>query len=248
MPAFNDKQTASVQSVISKLYSRAVAHKACTLTHEDMKHLLVRPEHFKAVDEARELFGNSSGETVDIKAPDPHSKGGELVIGVELAVTRDEPGFPFPTYVGQQLFGDADSEARKKLDAWIKWRTRVGREWCLANAVFQELNRRCNTPAQMRYFWSSIVGILTLCDDEKVRAKADKLRAYKAPSGIPRVEKELAEACRGASAIISKGLLYPEPEGTPVAERGSVKLSMSSFATAPRPWDPTRVCTLIHPA
>jgi hypothetical protein len=234
--------------VIARLYGRAIAHKPCTLTHDDVKELLVRPEHYQAVEDARELFGNSSGEYAEVKVDDPFAKGNSSLVQVQLRVSRDNPGFPFPTYVGREVYGDPEGPARKALATWVKWRAKVGRDWCLANNVFSELNRRCSTPAQVRYFWPSIVGLLALSDDEKVRAKADKLRAYKAPSGIPPVEKAFVEACKSASAIIAKGLLYPEVEGTPEAMSGPVVLGLPSFVTPERPWDPGRHCSWIYPA
>ncbi|WP_020095725.1 hypothetical protein [Methylobacterium sp. 285MFTsu5.1] len=213
-----------------------------------MKSLLVRPEHFQAVEDARELFGNSSGDTATLMVDDPAGKGAQVNVEVELAVSRENPGFPFPTYVGQEVYGDPEGEPRKKLASWVKWRVKVGRDWCFANQVFYELNRRCSTPAQVRYFWPSIVGLLALSEDDKVRGKADKLRAYKPPAGIPRVEKPLAEACRSASAIIAKGLLYPETEErTSAADAGAVRLSMAKFTTPERPWDPGKHCQLIFP-
>ena len=130
----------------------------------------------------------------------------------------------------------------------MKWRVKVGIDWCLVSAVFTELNRRCATPAQLRYFWPSIVGLLALCEDEKVRAKAEKLRAYKPPSGIPFVEKPLVEACKTASTTVARGLLYPEPEGTPPALTGKVRLTVEAITPPPRPWDTSRLCAPLQPA
>lgn len=247
MPAFSEKQSASVRAVIARLYGRAIAHKPCTLTHNDVKELLVRPEHYQAVVDARELFGNSSGEYARLKIDDPFVKGEEALVTLQLRVSRDNPGFPFPRYVGQEVYGDPEGPARKALATWVKWRAKVGREWSLASHVFSELDRRCSTPAQVRYFWPSIVGLLALSDDENVRTKADKLRAYRAPSGIPHVEKPFVEACKSASAIIAKGLLYPEVEGPPACQSGAVVLDLVHFTTMERPWQPEARCFHITP-
>lgn len=232
MPAFSDKRTDFLVSAIIQLGRRALMHRKTDITMDDMFQMFIDPDHQDLCRQAREVLGVKQYGRVTHKAADK--------TWVRWTPATEEGAFPYPGYIGQQVFLPIDAEPHAKYLTWLKWRASVDYRVGLCLAVFRELNDRCEKPDQVRAFWPSIVALLELTEDEACQKAADRLRDFKLPSRFPALSPEFKAACVETEGYLAQFLLYPKDNPT---HKDQVRLTVYSggFEPRPLPWDPARV-------
>lgn len=251
MPAFSGKRLDAISEAIRTLYGRSITFKKVQLAHKDLIELFVQPKHRDQVLEARKLFGLSTESryfSTNIAGSDDHG----VALRVTMNVSEKHKGFLFPHYMGDGTYGEEAAEgetsALSKLRAWADWRADTARNWDLVAAVFRELSARCATPAEVRFFWPTIVPIVNFASQkpdpagtngkflEGMRKLADDLGRFKAPPNIPKLPVPLKAACLATHAPVARSLLMPNPAKEP-PKAGQVSLLLQSYVAQKLPWD-----------
>jgi hypothetical protein len=236
MPALSDKREQLLYGVIDDLAKRVInATVTPKVTHAHLLDLFVKPEDHDAVKKARKLFRHTAGGEFLVQTPFKLEGVGDFTLRIKSSEAKNKKPFMHPYYMGSELYATEEHEGYQAMMAWLKARYEVGRQWGMVRAVLQDLNAKCTTSAQMRFFWP---GIATLAGKHPdLQDFADRLRDANTPSSIPKIHPTLREACKTTmqtltmGALLSKDLKEREPE--------PVELEISQRPPIKRPWGGT---------
>src|SRR5690606_17637319 len=96
----------------------------------------------------------------------------------------------------------------------------ISGQWGDVRHVFDQLQDRLDTPAQMRYVWPSIMAIMdfsaNLAEDESLLKLRHKLLPLKVPQKLPLVPHELRALIRQTAATVTMSTLLPDTLDTTV--------------------------------
>jgi hypothetical protein len=193
--ALNRKTSEIVRHNINKLFRRVLWFKNPELTNNDILHAFVSPELRDIALKAHQHFQVWSPR-FSYTAP----------CGLTVRVEVSEPNFAYPKDIGRRTYDNASSQ---RIAEWAQWRLDIGLQWGMVEAVFDELNDRCPSPREVRFFWQPIV--LLLGDHEL----AEKLRSIKAPEVLPPLPRELIRACEDTATTIAGACMLPDRDKTP---------------------------------
>jgi hypothetical protein len=112
---------------------------------------------------------------------------------------RDAELFVIPKYAGEFWTGECP-ELMNKIVEWVGQTKELGTQITLGKHAIEELNEKCKTPQQMRFFLDSF-NVLTGMNLE-----------FKVPRDIPSLHPELKRVLREVDVLVAKALLVKEEE------------------------------------
>lgn len=235
----SEKRYTIINNAIKTLFERRVFYKKTGLTHDDLMEFFVAPEDREAVIAAGKLFSHARGGTFAAKVPD--AQGREVKLWVAAQDVKGHKAFMQPNYIGKKFFGNPESEAYQRLQEYLSWRTDIGRAFGRTQAVFLELNNRCETVSQMRFVWPSLVALAGV--DEATQGLADQIREHKAPTRLPAIHPVIRQWAHESAELITQSLLLPNHQGKEKPSE-QVEIGVTFFETDEKPWDPGSRCAV----
>lgn len=211
--AFGNSVTeANIEAAITKLCNRVKCTlKTPVVSYREMLQLIAPAEHIEFLLNARRIgdIGRYPGRDSDQIVIANH-RG--VNVGVEFSVSgQDEtPVMPYKPWLhhspeNKALINELVRCAKEFADVAI--------DWGVVKAVYKYLNKHCKSPAQVRYFWPSILGIMSLNEDlDDVRAS---IIEHTMPRGLPSLPPEVRALCRQTAGIVATALLLPPLEDEP---------------------------------
>ena len=83
-------------------------------------------------------------------------------------------------------------------------------EWNEVNEMFEYLDTVCKNPAQVRYLWPAISGLMSMNEDlAPMRAN---LSQHVIPKSLPTLPVEVRQMCRRTAAYVATALMLPPLE------------------------------------
>lgn len=201
---------------INTLANRMKSLHPMSLTHKEYLDLLAPPEHHQTLMDAAEFADVSSNLYKNIDFLHPSFEG--IVDGpVSLFCTIHKPGKTMPLAPRNSvILKDAPKEIRDKLAGWVLTVADINFNAARTRALMWWLNDNCNTAAQVRFLWPTIVHIAAL--DEDTRSLADKMREIKKISTLPALPLEVTAACKSTSKWVAMMSLLSDDMETPKAD------------------------------
>jgi hypothetical protein len=235
MAAFSQVRTETIGEAIRNLYRRSWEYLPCTLKSSDIIEIFVQPEHRETVVNATDLFRGRIGGSFTCAL-----EGTTLVIVVS---GKGKEAFVFPHYIGDGLYCEDTHPALVKLKGWLAMRRQMAIDFGTIWMIFHELNSICESPSQVRFFWPEVVALMAIM--EHTSEAADTVRTFRTPTHLPKVPKELRDACKASKLPIMKALLLPNPENDPPPPPGPVSLAVGDMSLPALPWDEGRAIPVL---
>jgi hypothetical protein len=162
------------------------------VTNNDLLLMFVKPEHRHTVTEIMEI-ARCDGASYFEHALREH--------GAEITFYHKPESFIIPKYAGEFWTGERP-ELMDKIVEWVGQTKELGTQITLAKHAIEELNEKCKTPQQMRFFLDSF-NVLTGMNLE-----------FKVPRDIPSLHPELKRVLREVDVMVAKALLVKEEAKT----------------------------------
>jgi hypothetical protein len=215
--AFPYKATTLIEDAIGYLKDRVLCTQSVPdITYRELLQLIAPAEHIDALMNIRRIadVGRYVGVSTDARTFLSH-RGRNLSVSFEVDGESDSPVMPYrPIWLDH--FPE-NRELMKALEACGKQRADIAIDWERVGKVFKYLNEVCTNPAQVRYLWPAITGILSMKEDlEGMRAS---LSQHVMPKSLPTLPMEVRKACRETAAIVAMALMLPPLEDEPVQPR-----------------------------
>lgn len=214
MPAFTPKRASQIDQTIRSLFGRVQKFFQCELNPDDVKRMVILPEHMEVLDHAYTiLYGaNERGGSHNFQVRIPWK---DVVTGCKVTL-NSQRGFNFllPNYVDDEHFIPPACETRTKIEEWAKERIAHGIEWGRVVEVFRYLQERCTTPQQLRFYFPGIVTLLVNTGDAKLEKLGSKLRSARTPTEFLSLNRETKEYITAANATLATAQLFlqsPQP-------------------------------------
>ena len=201
MSAFSRKVASAVEAAISELKQRELFWAdELRLTPDDILGAIASPSDAEALKRAGEL---TLRRGVQLNHEKHVSVGGDgfylKVYGVRW-VSPNNWVLEAGTHVSDEIVRHVG--VTKDIKA----------KWSRISFAMGELDRNCETLAQVRFFMPAIVALLRM--REETNGIADRLTDFKVPRSIPRVSDGVRDICRSASADVAQAMFYaPVPPG-----------------------------------
>jgi hypothetical protein len=164
------------------------------VTNNDLLLMFVKPEHRHTVTEIMEI---ARCPHVTSYFEHPMREHGAGITFYQ----RDPELFIIPKYAGEFWTGERP-ELMDKIVEWVGQTKELGTQITLAKHAIEELNEKCKTPQQMRFFLDSF-NVLTGMNLE-----------FKVPRDIPSLHPELKRVLREVDVLVAKALLVKEEAKT----------------------------------
>jgi hypothetical protein len=212
MPAFHHDVLDRMRSLIAKVSTQIRTHGKPNLTVEEMVTAFWPEELREQSVEVTKLFNASWDNALVLRMP---------TRSPVKALRFQFVGHPAPAVPKEPLrLSKADPVVANKINDWAEHEVSTAQNYGLVTRVLEELNNRCTSAAQVRFFWPAIIQLLDHVegDDQpalKARALAAKLRMAKPPARLPSLPVGLREVLQQTGGYVTGGLLT---ETNPVAE------------------------------
>jgi hypothetical protein len=209
--AFSNKRLMALKESALRLYERAIAHHCVTsFTNDEIYYAMVNPDHVPKLREVEGLVGTVQRHSqYSLSAPQPFTNT-RLTMHFADAITR-----LLPAYCSTGFQEAADRDVMEKIEAWMQRRYYIAQGFTKLNIVLEELDRKLNNPAQLRFYFNGIVALLRMNEDSLVLA--NKLEAATFPGRLPSIDPELRQAGLDSSKFLSQMLLLPKETPNPSA-------------------------------
>jgi hypothetical protein len=196
MSAFSWGTVNQITQSIRQLYYRRRQVGRMELTHEEFLQLFVpatNRELFRMAAPAADFTSNVWSRFV-IESP----VHGTITTSIWLRDVEDSFAPPRPR--NPTIQPDAPEGLRAKFDSWIANGADSSRDFGRVQKVFQMLNEHCSKQT-MRYYWPSIIAILS--EDDNTKGFAAELQQLKTPANPKPLPAGLLQACRKTAETIS---------------------------------------------
>ena len=190
---------------IATMRDRMLALHPFNMTHEECLELVAPPEHHTILRDASSIaWVHSSVDWMTVTVPG----NGEVLLQMRTHGQKEPPLVPrSPKW--------HPCEPGERVIQWVQKRIEIGKQFALAKWVLGELADKCETGAQVRYLWPSV---LLLCDGdysddytgEKTKKWKAKNAAFKPQRSLPVLSQGLKEAIRTASATLTASSMIDE--------------------------------------
>lgn len=207
--AFNDINTKAIEEAILRLSRRVKCTLSTpTLSYKEMLTLIAPTDQVEFLLHVREIadIGPYAARDTDAMLFTVFQK---KEVRIEFGVSGDEgsPVMPRRPWIRNI------SETTSLITALNKSAhdfAGVAIEWGHVMTVFRVLNTICKTPAQVRYLWPSIVGIMSVNQD--LDDARESIAVHTVPRTLPKIGLRLRKLCRDTSGIVATALLLPRLE------------------------------------
>lgn len=209
MTAFSSKRYAVIYNALNTLTHRFLNNFPCPLAPEDVRRMVIKPEHRELAEQANALFNpdNRTQEySINILVPTHYGN-----VDVTL---RNENGHRFllPPYLkGSASYTPEACPTLNKIENWLKERIRQGLEWGLVRDVLDYLNDVCETPQQLRFYFPGIITLMMNTKDDAIMKLANNIRAARIPTNYITMTPAMKEALAQANATLALVQLIGAP-------------------------------------
>lgn len=198
MAAFNASTMYAINQNISTLYRRLKAVSTKKLTYDDFLNLFVAAEHRTMFKTIGPLLYTSYHNSALVVWPDN--------TGLTFTL-HDNQRVPMPRRLSMQP--DVPPELVQSITDWIERGGNASREAGRVRVVVAQLNAMC-TRQEMRYFWPSILPLLTFNESNSMCCEiAKQLADVKVPKNPPPISPGLRIALRKATETVAVMNLLP---------------------------------------
>lgn len=215
--AFHPKMEAHIHNAIDSLRRRVLrTMKLPTITYRELLQLIAPEDHIELLMTARKVadIGRYVARTTNTRVYLRHRN---YNIGVTFEFNGDEqpvmPRVPiwldhFPC--NRDLVMELGACGREFADIAI--------DWDEVSSVFNYLNHTCSNPAQVRYLWPAIGGILSM--REELAGWRSQLSQHVLPKSLPTLPVKVRQLCRKTAATVAVALMLPplEDDAIPVPD------------------------------
>jgi hypothetical protein len=219
--AFTIATTSEIQSAITLLYGnmqKTLPHPM--LTHDEVLSMFAPPEDIVILKEATKIAAVSHYYAESsLSFAFTTNEGGP--IGVSFQLNGDRGTLPLLPKVPKLQPG---FEARaEEIRSWGNARIELAFEWGLVRRFFDRLNRKCSRPAQVRYIWPTLLGVMRSYGGGLVESLA-KLEEFKRPPELPTLSPEFVEVGRRCTQIVTTALIMND---TATVDQSDVPVRLS---------------------
>ncbi len=208
--AFHPKMTTEIHNAIGQLRRRVLrTQRVPVISYREMLRLIAPAEHIETLMQARELIdiGRYTARTTDARVYLRHRNRN---VGVTFEVSGDlgTPAMPY-----RPIWLDHFPENRDlvmALGECGKQFADITIDWDEVEQVFKYLNDVCKHPAQVRYLWPAIGGLLSMRDE--LAGLRSSLSQHVLPKSLPTLPVEVRQACRRSAATVAMALMLPPLE------------------------------------
>lgn len=176
-------------------------------TYDEFLHLLAPPEHHHILKTASE-FAKISADGGNASASFHSLKHGDVTLNFGVTTSDETPLLPRSCVV----LKSAPQELRAKLEAFVATEVEISLAFGKVVSLFDWLDEKCASKAQMRAIWPSIVPLLTL--SHQTSDAAERVREFKPQRTLPHIPTEVRAACKETAGLIASAMLLgdePEP-------------------------------------
>jgi hypothetical protein len=172
-------------------------HHKPVLGEREVLSMIAPPEVVEVLTTARALgevsrYGVSSH--VSVALPDPP--------GIHVTFSLSSDDFLVPR---KPVWQDLGHPKLEELRTWAVERIETKFKWGLVNKLLKVLNDKFSSPAQLRYAWPAVLGLMrtsTAFDD-----LIPQIEEFKRPAVMVDLSPELRAVCQECSQIVATGLL-----------------------------------------
>jgi hypothetical protein len=200
-------------------------------THDEFLTMFAPPEHHEMLKEVRKIAHVSSSTSYLTTV----LKDGVNANKVDVEFTlhgNDAPLVP----MGKKILKTTPGHLVERLTTRVNHVIGIRKQFSIAIALMDWLDNNCDTLAQIRFIWPSILTLLTATEDYHVaQQQADRVRVFK-PQRIPALPMEVREACKLTSGIITSASLLSKDDPSPF--KAPVTIHVSSIDAPDTAWGP----------
>lgn len=208
--AFHFKMVTEINNAIYQLRRRVLrTQRVPVISYREMLRLIAPEEHVERLMQARDLIdiGRYTARTTDARVYLRHRNHN---VGVTFEVSGEigTPAMPrIPIWLdhfpeNRDLVMALGECGRQFADITI--------DWDEVQSVFNYLNKVCSNPAQVRYIWPAISGLLSM--REELAGLRSSLSQHVLPKSLPTLPVEVRQACRRTAATVAMALMLPPLE------------------------------------
>lgn len=198
------------------------------LTHGELLHMIAPPEVCEVLTQARKLSSVSRyGVTSYVSVVLPRN------LTPVMFTMLDGDNHPFLPRKTTWQDNVESLENQKKISDWASETLEIRFKWGLVLKLIDVLNNKLTSPAQVRYVWPAVLGIMrttTVFDD-----LLPQIEEFKRPHNMPPISPELRGVCQECAQIVATGLILWGVE-KPIAPDWQVAIELQNSGR-----------TLVHP-
>lgn len=205
MAAIHQDVVEHMEKQIAVMRDRMLALHPFSMTHEECLELVAPPEHHTILRDALSIaMVRSSADWMAVTAPG----NGEVFLQMRTHGQKEPPLVPrSPRW--------HPCEPGERVIQWVQKRIEIGRQFAIARWVLQELADKCETGAQVRYLWPSV---LLLCGGvcegsivaDRVNRWKERNAAFKPQRSLPALSQGLKEDIRTTGAVLTAASMIDE--------------------------------------
>ncbi len=213
MPAMHDEVLVSMLKRLSAKRELMVNLIPFDMSHEECIHLVAPSEHIPILTSAAKYADIRASESwMYLQVPAVvDGEGSPTVALIMRTHAQKEPPLRPRTPEWQP------GAAGEKVIEWLTKRFEIGRRFGTASYVLTELNRNCDTGAQLRYMLPVVMHLCQPNVSPRMDKWAEKFATYKPCRFTPAVSPELKTAIQDTAALLTSSALIGEdvPERLP---------------------------------
>ena len=237
MAAFVPFRTNQIKQVIRRLGNRIINSHRTDVTADELFELYTKPQDHEVL---TRVFDLVQLDTSISRIQHPFNvEGGAVTLQIYLDFTKIEKKWLVPRYSSKGMVAGAHmTEAGAKLTKWVAKRIALGRECALVEAVFDELNWRCNA-AGLKFFMPSVLDFLDMIEDDKRAAEQrEKLSMARVPA-LPALPRAMIDVLPQIKATVARARLMDKKSEDVVYGKVRFAISASSKGLGETPWGTT---------
>lgn len=210
--AFHPKMVTEIHNAIRSLRTRVLRTlKVPTITYRELLQLIAPEEHIEVLMNARKIgnIGRYAASDTNTKIFLSHRNRN---VGVKFDV-NGEDGPVMPRVMLWLDHFPCNRDLVMELSSCGKQYADIDIDWDEVLQVFNYLNNVCKNPAQVRYLWPAIGGLLSM--RKELAGWRSQLAQHVLPKSLPTLPVEVRQMCRRTAATVAMALMLPSLEEEP---------------------------------
>lgn len=204
--AFNSKQMTLLSAVIDRMRDNRLSFEVPPMSIDNIMHTFIREEDHATLQRAGDLLNDRYQERT-IRALVTTTKFGDLRTMIRLAGTKPDGSAMFlvPAYAKEDGNALRTIQPSADLEAYLTSVLDVRIDFNYIRKTLEHLDRTCEHPAHVAFFWPSIriIADYAMKMHEGLGAKIADLVSSNTKKSVPAIHPALRVACKETAEIIT---------------------------------------------